>query len=183
MYDVRWVALAEVSRAHGVRGEMRVKVYNADSELLPSQREVLVRHRDGRESTAALESVRGASPGYLLAKLKGVDDRDAANAFRGAELCVRREDFPPLDEGEFYACDVIGARVVGPDGDVGAVEDLVTYPSADVLMVRLDDGVSGEVPLLDNFVELIDPAERTVRVHRAALDFLAGNAVRRPDAD
>ena len=175
--------LAEVSRPHGVRGEVRVKLYNSDSDLIALQREVLMRRQDGSEGMLELESVRGADAGYLLAKIRGVDDRNAADALRGARLSVRRDAFPPPEEGEFYACDVMGARVIGPDGDLGTVEDLATYPSADALVVRLEGGDRGEVPLIEEFVELIDPAAGQVRLHRAGMDFLSGHAVEKPDAD
>ena len=183
MTDTRWVALAEVSRPHGVRGEVRVKMYNSDSELLPSLREVLVRRRDGDERSMRLESVRGADTGYLLAKLEGVDDRDAAESFRGAELCVRRDAFPPLEEGEFYACDVVGARLYGPDGELGIVEDLASYPTADVLVGRLSGGMRCEIPLVDDYIAEIDTGARCVRLTSAALDFVAASVQKSPHAD
>ena len=183
MADVRWIALAEVARPHGVRGEVRVKMYNSDSELLPSLAEVLVRRQDGVERSIRLESVRGADTGYLLAKLEGVDDRDAAEVFRGAELCVRRDAFPPLEDGEYYACDLVGARLLGPDGELGIVEDLATYPSADVLVGRLSGGTRCEIPLVDDYIEEIDVASRCVRVKSAALDFVAASLKKSSHAD
>ena len=183
MTDVRWVALAEVARPHGVRGEMRVKVYNSDSELLPSLREVLVRRREGLERSVRLQFVRAADAGYLLVKLEGVDDRDAAELFRGAELCVRRDAFPPLEEGEFYACDVVGARLFGPDGELGIVEDLASYPTADVLVGRLSGGTRCEIPLVDDYIDAIDAAARHVRLTSAALDFIAASLKNSSHAD
>jgi 16S rRNA processing protein RimM len=183
MADIRWVPLAEVARPHGVRGEVRVKMYNSDSELLPSLSEVLVRRRDGAERTIRLQSVRGADAGYLLAKLEGVDDRDAAESFRGAELCVRRDAFPPLEEGEFYACDVVGARLYGPDGELGIVEDLASYPTADVLIGRLSGGTRCEIPLVEDYIAEIDTAARQVRLTSAALDFVAASLKTSSHAD
>jgi 16S rRNA processing protein RimM len=183
MADIRWVPLAEVARPHGVRGELRVKMYNSDSELLPSLSEVLVRRRDGAERTIRLQSVRGADTGYLLAKLEGVDDRDTAESFRGAELCVRRDAFPPLEEGEFYACDVVGARLYGPDGELGMVEDLASYPTADVLIGRLSGGTRCEIPLVEDYIAEIDTAARQVRLTSAALDFVAASLKTSSHAD
>ena len=183
MADVRWVALAEVARPHGVRGEVRVKMYNSDSELLPSLPEVLVRGPDGAERTVRLQSVRGADAGYLLAKLEGVDDRDTAESFRGAQLCARRDAFPPVEEGEFYACDVVGARLFGPDGELGIVEDLTTYPTADVLVGRLSGGSRCEIPLVEDYIAEIDTAARHVRLTSAALDFVAGSLKKSSHAD
>jgi 16S rRNA processing protein RimM len=155
----RFVPLAEITRPHGVWGEVRLKVYNSDSELLLSQPEVLVRRASRPDTMMQLESIRGADAGFLLAKFRGVDGRDAAEVLRGASLCVDRARFPPVEEGEFYVCDVIGARLVGPGGAVGVVEDFVSYPSADVLIVRLENGAAQaklELPLVEDFVEKVD---------------------------
>ncbi|SRR5258708_808491 len=179
-----WVPLAEVARPHGVWGEVRLKIYNADSELLFSQREVLVRrpHEDAGR-TMRIESMRGADVGFLLAKFAGVDGRDAAELLRGAAICVERVRFPELDEGEFYVCDVIGARLVGPGGQVGVVDDFVSYPASDVLVVRRDASKI-ELPLLDDFIEKVD-AERgeVVLTNEGAawLDEARGEAKRHAD--
>jgi 16S rRNA processing protein RimM len=155
----RFVPLAEITRPHGVWGEVRLKVYNSDSELLLSQPDVLVRRANRPDTVMQLESIRGADAGFLLAKFRGIDGRDAAELLRGASVCVDRALFPLLEEGEFYVCDVIGARLVGPSGEVGTVEDFISYPSADVLVVRLEGGaVEGkiELPLVDDFVLRVD---------------------------
>jgi len=158
-------------------------MYNSDSELLPSMSEVLVRKRDGIEKSIRLLSVRGSDAGYLLARLDGVDDRDTAESFRGAELCVRRDAFPHLDDGEFYVCDVVGSRLFGPDGELGIVEDLASYPTADVLVGRLSGGTRCEIPLVDDYIEEIDVATRHVRLTSAALDFVASSLKKSPHAD
>jgi len=183
MVDARWVALAEVARPHGVRGELRVKVYNSDSDLLPSLPEVMVRRADGGERSMRLQSVRGADEGFLLVKLDGVFDRDAAESFRGAQLCARRDAFPPLEDGEFYACDVVGSRLFGPEGELGIVEDLVSYPTADVLVGRLSGGARCEIPLIDDYIEEIDAGTRQVRLTNAALDFMAASVQKSTHAD
>jgi 16S rRNA processing protein RimM len=169
-----WVALATVTRSHGVRGEVRLRLYNSDSDLLPSQDEVLLRWGSGALRELNVELMRGADAGHLIAKFRGVDDRDQADLLRGAEVCVPRESFPPPEEGEFYVCDVVGARVIGPEGELGQVLDLVTYPSADALVIKstLPDVGTVELPLLDDFIELVDTDHGEVRVTRAAVDFL-----------
>jgi 16S rRNA processing protein RimM len=170
----RWVALAEVTRPHGVRGEVRLRLYNSDSDLLPSQTDVLLRPKNGKDRSMGVEFMRGADAGHLIAKFVGVDDRDQADLLRGAEVCVPRDKFPPLEEGEFYVCDVIGARVIGPNGEIGRVEDLVNYPSADALVVKTASPEAGtvELPLLEDFIEDVDAAHGEVRVKVAAVDFL-----------
>jgi 16S rRNA processing protein RimM len=160
-----WVPLAEVARPHGVAGELRLRPFNRDSELLLSLDEVLVRLSDGTEHEVSVDGARRAGDGVLM-KLFSVDDRNAADDLRGAVLCARRSDFPPLDEGEFYACDVEGSRVVCSEADasrdaepreLGTVRELRTYPSMDVLVVdAADGGTPYEVPLVDSIVRTVD---------------------------
>ena len=168
-----WVPLAEVSRPHGVRGELRLRPFNQDSDLLFELTDVFVRpsgdgaSTNGRNRSAGkvmrVEGIRRANEAILL-KLATVDDRDGADELRGAHVCARRGEFPPLEEGEFYACDIEGARVVvGEPGEgaapreLGHVIELRSYPSVDVLVVAAaDGGRPWEVPLVDEIVKLVD---------------------------
>lgn len=153
-----WVPLAVVGRPHGVRGELRAHPFSEDSDLLGQVDEVLVRFVDGpRRGEAHEVSLDSVRPGNdaLLVKLHGVDDRDAADEVRGAQLCVRRADFPVLEEGEFYACDVVGAAVELDGEVVGVVESLQSYPTVDLLVVVVRGG-RYEVPLVDGYVDVVD---------------------------
>jgi 16S rRNA processing protein RimM len=160
-----WVPLAEVARPHGVRGELRLRLYNADSDLLLDLDEVLLRPAEGSEVLLRVEGARRANDAILM-KLVSVDDRDRADELRGAAVCARRADFPPLEEGEFYACDVAGARVVVEGGDeLGTVAELRTYPTVDVLVVTATDGGRAwEVPLVDSVVLRVDVEAKLVTV-------------------
>jgi 16S rRNA processing protein RimM len=158
-----WVPLAEVLRPHGVKGELRLKPFNKDSELLLALDDVLVRLKTGEEHEVSVDAARRADAAILM-KLYSVDDRDKADDLRGALVCARRGEFPPPEPGEFYACDVLGARVLlrdpapdRPPSEIGTVRELKSFPTADVLVVRAHDGGHDwEVPLVDSFVEGVD---------------------------
>lgn len=154
-----WVPLAEVARPHGVRGEVRLNVFNPASDTLLQQDEVLVRLPDGEEHEVSVDAARRADKAILL-KLHSVDDRDRAEELRGATICVRRAELPELEEGEFYTVDVQGAEARLREGDaerrVGVVERIDEYPAAMVLVVRLDAGGRVEVPLTNAFVQHVD---------------------------
>jgi 16S rRNA processing protein RimM len=152
----RYVPLAEVARPHGVLGELRLTVYNADSDLLLHKPPVRLRLSDGSERDARVTSARENNKA-LLVRLEGVVDRDQAEALRGALVCVARDAFPPLDEGEFYACDVEGAQAKLASGEVvGTVRGLRSYPTCEVLVVERAGGRELEVPLVETFVGSID---------------------------
>jgi|SRR6185503_9095635 len=167
----RYVPVAEVARPHGVRGEIRLKVYNQDSDLLLRRPAVRLLLHDGRSRDAVITSARDVNKAILVT-LAGVDDRDAVEALRGARVEVARDAFAPLGEGEFYACDLEGARAVLPSGEeVGTVSGLASYPTCDVLVIqRAAGGASIEVPLVEAYVASVD-VERGV-VELVTLDGL-----------
>jgi 16S rRNA processing protein RimM len=157
-----WVPLAEIARPHGVRGELRLKLFNKTSDVLLEQDEVLVRLTDGEEHEVSVEGARRADDAILM-KLYSVDDRDRAEELRGAMICVRRRDFPPTEEGEFYTVDIVGAEVRLGGERLGVVTEIMSYPTLEALIVRPDDGKGDwEIPLTEIYVGKVDTAANVV---------------------
>lgn len=154
--DDVWIPLAEVARPHGVKGELRLKLFNKDSNVLLALDEVLVRLKDGAEHEVSIDTARRADQAILL-KLHSVDDRDRAEELRGAFLCAKRSQLPVLAPGEFYACDVAGAKAILDGAEIGVVRELRSYPSVDALVIdAADGGKYWEVPLVSAFVKEVD---------------------------
>ena len=157
-----WVPLAEIARPHGVRGEVRLRLFNKSSETLLEQDEVLVRLPDGEEHEVSVDAARRADEAILM-KLHSVDDRDRADELRGSLICIRRRDFPKAEEGEFYAVDVIGCAAMVEGKRIGEITELLSYPSVQTLRIKADSGEGDwEVPLTRGFVESVDTAARVV---------------------
>jgi 16S rRNA processing protein RimM len=152
-----------------VHGELRLRIFNEQSDLLLRRPPIRLRMPDGAERDAKIEAARPTNKA-LLVRLAGVDDRDAAEALRGAAVCVPRDLFPPAEEGEFYACDLEGAEVVTASGEpIGRVQALASYPTCDALVVALRVPRAGgqhtlEIPLVDTYVTSVDVERRTVTV-------------------
>lgn len=162
--DDTWVPLAEIARPHGVRGEVRLKLFNKASDTLLDQDEVLVRLPDGTEHEVSVERARRADDAILM-KLFSVDDRDRAEELRSGLVCVRRRDFPALEDGEFYAVDVVGAEVRLQGERLGEVAEIVSYPTTEAMLVRADDGEGDwEVWLTDAYVANVDVAAKLVEL-------------------
>jgi 16S rRNA processing protein RimM len=152
-----------VARPHGVRGELRLRIYSGDPSLLQRRPQIRLRAPDGAVTDARIRAARLADKA-LLVELDGVEDRDAAEALRGAEVLAPRDEFAPLEEGEFYACDIEGARAELVSGEpIGTVTGLGTYPTCDVLLIERD-GKRLEVPLLPQFVDSVDTAAKLVKI-------------------
>jgi 16S rRNA processing protein RimM len=171
--DVRWIVLGYVAGVHGLRGTLRVKQHNADSQLFGALDEVVVRLA-GATEVRRIKELRSGPKG-LLVQLAGVDSIEAAEALRGAELCVPRSLLPELPEGEYYFVDLEGVAVFTPDDvQVGVVERVQEYPAAQVLRVKSEDGVR-EVPMREPYLVSVDLAGG-----RIVVDELSDLDVERP---
>ena len=125
------LAVGRVARAHGLRGRVLIAPYNADSDTLHLVRRVFIGEREFEVDRAERVNL-----GYLVA-LRGVGDRDQADALRGHEICVDRAELPALEEGDMYAVDLIGYEVSDPQGTVhGVVEDLEEAGAQDLLRLK-----------------------------------------------
>lgn len=161
--ESEWIAVGAIARAHGVRGETKVVLYNRASDVLNRVRAIGLRaaSSDGACDIRELVLARPGGAGWVI-HLDGVGDRDAAERLRGLELCVRRGELGVAASDEFFVIDAIGAKVVhrdasGVETTIGSVRDVINYPSVDVLVVeRAAGGAALEVPLLDAFVEEVD---------------------------
>jgi 16S rRNA processing protein RimM len=159
-----WVPLAEIARPHGVRGELRLRLFNKTSDTLLGLDEVLVRLADGEEHEVTVERARRADDAILI-KLFSVDSRDRAEELRGALICVRRRDFEEAEDGEFYAIDVVGAEVRLAGARIGSVAEILTYPSIEVLLVHADDALGDwEVPLTEMYIARVDVEGKLVEL-------------------
>lgn len=174
----RWVPLAEVARPHGVRGELRLKLFNTSSDILLSMEEVLVRFPDGDEHEVSVERARRADDAILI-KLYSVDDRNRADELRGAHICVRRRDFEEPEADEFYAVDVIGGEARLDGQRIGTVAEIITYPTLQAMLVHADDGEGDwEIPLTNVYIGKVDVAARVVEL--ASLDDIERQPRRKP---
>jgi 16S rRNA processing protein RimM len=145
----REVVLGRIAGAHGVRGWLRVKPFTDDVETLLGFPRWLV-GRPGRWQERPVLAGRRHGP-VLLARLEGIEDRDAALALRGEEVALPRGVLPEPAEGEFYWDDLVGLAVQTCSGtDLGRVERIFATGANDVLVVqgereRLIPFVVGEV--------------------------------------
>ncbi|WP_194955419.1 ribosome maturation factor RimM [Sphingopyxis solisilvae] len=138
----RPVTLAAIAGAHGVRGEVRLKLFGEGAEAL---RAFSVFDAGNRRLT--LKSVRPANQG-AVATFAEITDRSAAEALRGTLLTVPRSALPPLAGGEYYYHDLIGLPCVSTDGlAVGEVVAIDNFGAGDILEIAKPDGKRFMVPM------------------------------------
>ena len=165
--DLETLEVGRVSKAHGILGELRIVPHWEGSAALEQVAEIWLTLKD-RRVAYAVERAR-AVPKAFLVKLRGVNDRNAAEALHGATVSVPRSTLPPLEPGEYYLVDLVGSKVLGPEGLVGHVTGVVSHPTVDVVVVQRPDGSSAEQPLSEPWLVSVD-----VSAHEIVLSSLDG---------
>ena len=145
------VDVAEVGKAHGLQGEVRVHLYNPDSELLDGEPALQLVLLDGTVQHTRVESLRYTAEAAIVG-FEGVETREQAEALRGAVLRVERAELGATEPDEYFVIDLIGCRVLLGGELLGTVERVEPYPTCDVLVVARADGRRIEVPMHDDFV-------------------------------
>ena len=131
------VTLAVIIGAHGVTGEIRLKVFAED--LKP--------YKSFNNGTLTLKSVRPGSNG-AIARIAEINDRNSAEALRGTELTVPRSALPPLEEGEYYHADLLDLPAVSTTGEaLGRVVAIDDFGAGDVIEIERPDGKRFMVPM------------------------------------
>ncbi len=143
------VALAAVAGAHGVKGEVRLKLFSDSIESLAHHDSVLVGGVERR-----LVDLRDGGK-TAVARFGGIGDRTAAEQLRGQLVEVDRSALPPLEEGEYYHADLVGLPCVDQAGQaVGTVAAVENYGAGDLLDVELPGGRRSLIPFRDGIADL-----------------------------
>ena len=132
------VLLGRISGAHGLKGEVKIATFTAEPEDVAAYGPLT--SADG-SVTFEIASLRPTPGSAVIARLRGVADRNAAEALRGTELFVPRSVLPPADEDEFYHSDLVGLSAVSPDGEpLGEIVTVQNFGAGDLLELRLSNG-------------------------------------------
>ena len=142
-------ALAAVAGAHGVRGELRLKLFADSVESLARHPRLFV---GGRE--LALRDIKDGGK-TAIARFEGISDRTAAEALRGELVEIGRDALPPLAEGEYYHADLIGLPCVDEAGEpLGAVAAVENFGAGDLIEVERPDGKRSLIPFREPIARL-----------------------------
>jgi 16S rRNA processing protein RimM len=144
------VALAAIAGAHGISGEVRLKLFAQSADSLKRHKQVRVGDR-----LLTLSSLKGdRTP---IARFAEIADRTAADALRGQLITVPRSELPPLDEGEYYHADLIGLACETASGEpLGSVIAVEDFGAGDILEIEKPDGRRTMVPFRAGVADLVD---------------------------
>ena len=125
-----YIEAGKIVNTHGIAGEVKIEVWLDSPEFMKRFKRLFL---GGRE--LSVESAR-VQKSFLLCKLAGVDDVNAAMALKGKTVSIARED-ARLPKGSFFVQDILGARVVDEQGsEVGTLVDVLERPASNVYVVQ-----------------------------------------------
>lgn len=156
---------------HGIRGEVKLRPLTEFPERLRQFKELRLRLPEGDETRYRVRSMRDQQ-GVFIVKFEGIDTRNDAETLRGAQVVIDMADAAPLPEGRYYEHQILGLRVVTPDGEeLGVVREIMPGASNDVY-------VAGDylIPATHDAIERLAPEEGVIVVRSKS--YLEGEEVR-----
>ena len=164
------ICIASVSKAHGIRGHLRIRTFLQDPSDLEQYKTLFF--EDG--SLFQISKILRYDKGSAIVIVDGVSDRNMADALKGKSLYIDREDLPDLDEETFYHTDLIGLAVKNEEGDpIGKVKYVHDHGAGTILEI-FDPQTQNSVlvPFRDESVPEVDLLNKCITVHSSYLDEL-----------
>jgi 16S rRNA processing protein RimM len=155
------ICVAQIGAPHGIRGEVKLKSFTADPLAVKDYGPLT--NEDG-SAQFEIEAVRPAKA-HLVARLRGVNDRTAAERLTHLKLFIPRDRLPPPEADEYYHADLVGLAAVTADGnEVGTVVAIHDFGAGDILELRpRAGGPTLMLPISDTYVPEVDvPGRRIV---------------------
>ena len=153
-----------ITQTHGIRGEVKVFPTTDDAGRFKKLKEVIL--DNGRERlTLEIEGVKFFKQ-YAILKFKGYDSINDVEKYKGAKLCIRREQAVKLQKDEYFVADLIDMEVVTEDGaHFGKIKDVLTTGANDVYVVSREAGTEVLLPAIRECVKAVDVEQGRVTVH------------------
>ncbi|MCR5692071.1 MAG: ribosome maturation factor RimM [Eubacterium sp.] len=154
-----------VTTTHGIRGELKVFPTTDDINRFKKTDKVILVTRQGN-LTLHIEGVKFFK-NLVIVKFKEFDNINQVETFRKCDLMVTREDALPLEEGEYYLCDVVGAQVFDEKDQslIGKVTQVIETGANNVFEIETEDGRTLLFPAIPDCIKTVDTKEGKVIAH------------------
>ena len=152
------IEAGRIVNTHGVQGEVKIEVWLDSPQFLKSFKRLVL---DSGEELKVLGA--RTHKGFVIARLEGAEDVNAAMRLKGKTVFVRRED-AKLPGGAFFLQDILGARVVDEEGkEIGTLVDILETPASNVYVVRGE--TEHLIPAVPEFIKKTDADAGLITVH------------------
>ncbi len=165
------IALGKVVREWGIKGQIRFRSYNPESDLYPSLKKIYLERPAGWEPLR-IEEVRRHGADWLF-KLKGFENPEACRELRGHQLGIPRDELPKLKLGEVYVADLVGLEVCDFQGRrIGQVRGVLPVGETEVLVIERSSGEEAMVPFHEQFLESVEMKRKKIILNHNADELL-----------
>lgn len=164
------VNVGKIVAAHGIKGEVKLRLADVGLEQLKQCKEL--ENADGSRKFQI--KVLGMAASNVRLKIKGIDDRNGAEALVGTAFYVERNALPELSEDEFYLADLTGLPVYlqSLEHKIGSVVGLLNFGAGEIIEIRIDGKKETEMlPFTKEYVPEIDIDKGYVIVSSATMNF------------
>ena len=153
-----FIEAGRIVNTHGVQGEVKIEVWLDSLKFFKSFKRL---YTAGGQELKVLSA--RTHKDFVIAKLEGVEDVNAAMALKNKVLSIRRSD-AALPHGAFFLQDILGAKVVDEDGhEIGVLQDVMETPASNIYVVRGE--TEHLIPAVPEFIKKTDAEAGVITVH------------------
>lgn len=157
MEKQKYIEAGRITNTHGVSGEVKIEVWLDSPDFLKKFKRIFLDDRELKILSARVHK------GFLITKLEGVEDVNAAMALKGRTVYILRQD-AKLPKGAYFIQDIIGARVQDEQGrQIGVLSEVLERPASNIYVVR--GAEEHLIPAVPEFVVSADPEAGVITVH------------------
>jgi len=156
------IPVGKIIKSHGIKGELKVSIYNKNSETLVNGLIVWFNF-DNKFKNYQIKYVRGSIKNTIV-KLNQIENIDQIGFLISKEIFVSRNDFPAVSGNNYYLSDLIGMKILDKnERSLGIVIDVLNLPAHDVILIEYK-GKEVMIPNVDDFIKLFDFKNNIIRV-------------------
>ncbi len=158
------IKIGKIVNAVALRGEVKVYHYSDYKERFEEIDNILLEHK-GKYEEYSIEGTRYQNEMVIL-KLKGVSDRNAAEALKERDIYITEADLRELPEDTFYVRDLIGCKALNAEtgGEIGEITDVLQNSAQDIYKIKLPNGKEALIPVVSEFVKEVDIEKKIVKI-------------------
>lgn len=159
------IKIGKIVNVVGLKGEVKIYHYSDYKERFEELDTIIVAGRKG-EKEYEIENIRYQKD-MVIAKLEGIDDRNAAETLKESDVLITENDLRELPEDTFYIRDLIGCSVKNSESGevIGVISDVLQNSAQDIYQVDLNKGGQALIPVVAQFINKIDIEAKEVTIN------------------
>lgn len=154
------ITVGKITSAVGIKGELRVYPYTDVPERFSEIKTIQI-----EQELYQIEKV-SYRKGMVVLKVRGIEDRTAAELQRDKKLYIDKEELWEIPEDTYFVSDLLGCAVYNEDGmQIGILSDVIQNSAQDLYEIKTAEDKTFLIPAVKEFILDVDIAKRKIIVH------------------